>query len=129
MTRLRPLPVVCLLCLALGTPLRAQAPIAWEAIGRGPGGIGLSGRVADLAVTADELYAVGGFSAADGQIVNSVARWDGAAWHAVGGGAGGGAGYASTVLAAPGGDLYVAGSFTTAGGAPARGVARWDGAL
>ncbi|MCW5764481.1 MAG: hypothetical protein KIT68_00730 [Phycisphaeraceae bacterium] len=63
---------------------------------------------------------------------NFIARWDGAAWHALGTGLNG----PVNALAVydedgPGGAparLFVAGNFTTAGGATATRIARWDGA-
>jgi hypothetical protein len=73
---------------------------------------------------------VGGLFDQAGQLrVGSVARWDGAAWDALGGGVRAdqtfGQVFAMTRL---GTDLYVAGSFQTAGGAAANNIARWDGA-
>jgi hypothetical protein len=50
----------------------------------GPSGIGLNGSVFALTVSGDEwepgLYAGGTFTAADGEVVNRVARWDGSSW-------------------------------------------------
>ncbi len=53
-----------------------------------------------------------------------IARWDGAAWHALG------SGLNDTVyaIAVAGSNVYVGGSFTDAGGdANADHIARWDG--
>jgi len=63
--------------------------------------------------------------------VNNIAKWDGVAWYAVGGGT-------TPDTAAPiydmavfddgtGPALYVGGAFTTAGGVPVNNIARWDG--
>ncbi len=78
------------------------------------------------------LYAGGDFSSAGNQqplLVNSVARWDGRTWQALGSGLaktyGEGEVRALTVDAT--GTLYVGGQFVTAGGEPASSIARWDG--
>ncbi len=79
----------------------------------------------------DDLYVGGGFQTAGGAIIGTLARWDGSAWHDVGGGVGGVASPFVTALAcsdALGGDaLFAGGSFLTAGGASASNIARWDG--
>ncbi|MEX2081365.1 MAG: hypothetical protein WEC33_07085, partial [Dehalococcoidia bacterium] len=72
------------------------------------------------------LYAGGNFSMAGSTPANRVAKWDGAAWSALGPGVTeplfGGAVYA---LAAHGSSLVVGGFFDTAGGQPAQFIARW----
>lgn len=79
----------------------------------------------------DSLYAGGNFLTAGGESIPHLARWDGASWHAVGGGVGGVTSPFITALLrsdVSGADaLYVGGSFLDAGGAPASYVARWDG--
>ena len=106
----------------------------WSALGRGLGGDdpeSITDRV--LALGPDgSLYAGGNFTTAGGATVNGVARWDGAAWHAVGGGVSGnpGATFNFSVYALAfgrDGSLYVGGVFVTAGGVPASNIARWDG--
>jgi hypothetical protein len=73
------------------------------------------------------LYAGGYFLTAGGVPASNIAKWDGAAWSALG------SGVNSTVysLAAyddgTGPALYAGGSFTTAGGAQANYIAKWDG--
>jgi hypothetical protein len=52
-----------------------------------------------------------------------VARWDGAAWHALGGGMNG----TVYALAEYDGQIVAGGAFTSADGAPAASIARWDG--
>jgi trimeric autotransporter adhesin len=78
------------------------------------------------------LFAGGSFTTAGFQPANKIARWDGHAWSAVGGGVNNDGVFA--LLAADlDGDgagqpvLYVGGNFTMAGGAPANRIAQWDG--
>ncbi|MCR9243936.1 MAG: WD40 repeat domain-containing protein [bacterium] len=71
-----------------------------------------------------DLIAAGLFSIVDGVPANSIARWDGANWHPLGGGV---AGQVHAVEVMPNGHLIVGGSFTTAGGVSANRIARWDG--
>lgn len=78
--------------------------------------------------TGPALYVGGQFTTAGGVAATNIARWDGTAWSAVGGGVTG------TVFAmqvfddGSGPALFVSGSFTQAGGAPASRVAKWNGA-
>ena len=74
--------------------------------------------------TARELYAGGDFTTAGGASANYIAKWNGAAWSALGSGMDG----TSHALAVDGGgNLYAGGGFTTAGGVRHR-IAKWDGA-
>ncbi|MCC6675980.1 MAG: hypothetical protein IT436_02435 [Phycisphaerales bacterium] len=79
------------------------------------------------------LYAGGDFTTIGGAAISGIARWNGAAWEAVGAGINGrvhvlhvhdtdGAGPARPVLIA-------GGAFTEAGGLAARRIAEWDGAV
>ena len=76
------------------------------------------------------LYVGGYFTSAGGVPANSLARWDGTSWSAVGSGLEAG----SLVLALAGFDdgsgpaLYVGGYIHSAGGVPVNNIARWDGA-
>ncbi len=78
-----------------------------------------------------QLIAGGQFALAGGTPVNFIARWDGAAWHSVGGGVNGEVN--QIITWDPDGNgplgmqLVIAGNFTEAGGAPIAGIARWDG--
>ncbi|HEX6886163.1 MAG TPA: HYR domain-containing protein [Planctomycetota bacterium] len=75
------------------------------------------------------LYAGGRFSTMGGVSVNRIARWDGAAWSSLAGGANHWV-HALAVFDDGLGDgpvLYAAGPFTAIGGVPASHVARWDG--
>jgi hypothetical protein len=84
------------------------------------------------------LYVGGLFSGAGGAPANSIARWSGSAWSALGSGLSTGT-LPGDVRAlavfdadesAPGGQaLYAAGSFDTAGGSAAAGLASWNGSV
>lgn len=103
----------------------------WSKLDSGLGGGGgavPSAMVSGLAVSESSLYAGGNFTTltnSDGTVVtaNSIARWDGSRWTALGSGING----TVRALAVSGGDLYVGGIFAMAGGSPANCVARWDG--
>jgi hypothetical protein len=85
------------------------------------------------------LIVTGRFQRAGNLTVNSIAAWDGAAWHALGGGFANGAGVGSSARGnalvvhdldgsgpqAP--SLVAGGWFERAGGAVVRSLARWDG--
>lgn len=120
-----------------GTPAATVARwdgTQWSALGGGLGGDAPEYTIDRvLALGPDgSLYAGGSFTTAGGATANGVARWDGAAWHAVGGGVSGsmGASFTLAVYALAfgrDGSLYVGGQFVTAGGVSASSVARWDG--
>ncbi len=87
--------------------------------------LGTDDTIYALAVDADRyVYAGGEFAVAGGMRANHVARWDGTAWSALGGGMNGDV-HALVVDAA--GNLYAGGEFTTADGVDANHVAKWDG--
>ncbi|MBI5364877.1 MAG: hypothetical protein HZA53_16995 [Planctomycetes bacterium] len=102
---------------------------AWSSVGGGVSG----GFATVLALCAHDdgtgpaLYAGGAFAFAGGVPAANVARWNGNAWSAVGGGTN------DRVLAllacdlGTGPELYASGWFIQAGGAPANGIARWNG--
>jgi len=77
------------------------------------------------------LYAGGGFTTADGVLVNRIARWNGSVWSALSGPSGTGVSgsvFALTVLDdGTGPALYAGGGFTTAGGVTVNRIARWNG--
>ncbi|MCC6408601.1 MAG: hypothetical protein IT453_15670, partial [Planctomycetes bacterium] len=80
-----------------------------------------------------ELVAAGTFSEIDGLAVDGVARFDGTAWHALGGGLMRGSFHGFAYAAClhdfgAGPRLVVGGWFDTAGGVSASNVAVWDGA-
>lgn len=116
-------PILGLILLTLGAAeLQAQCQLTWQ-----PGTPiqAPSGRVMTLCNTAAGELVVGGrFLEAGPQIVNRIARWDGAAWHALGVGVDD---QVNAVVQLPNGDLIAAGKFLHAGGVAANHVARWDG--
>lgn len=80
----------------------------------------------------EQLVAGGLFDVAGGVTVNGVARWDGATWHALGGGIGATAAVYALTAWDPDGSgpasaaLVAGGWFATADGATVNHVARWD---
>ncbi|MFK7740506.1 MAG: hypothetical protein AB8H80_09280 [Planctomycetota bacterium] len=91
-----------------------------------------NGGVNRTIVTASgDLIVVGSFTRVGATSARGIARFDGASWSPLGGGADGNV---SDVLEAPNGDLFVSGTFGSvgdsslpAGPIPAGAVARWDG--
>ncbi|MCX6922867.1 MAG: hypothetical protein NT154_06600, partial [Verrucomicrobia bacterium] len=69
-----------------------------------------------LATSGTNLYAGGWFTTAGGAGANSIAKWDGSAWSALGSGMGGTDSPHVYALAGSGTDLYAGGDFLTAGG-------------
>jgi trimeric autotransporter adhesin len=86
---------------------------------------GLNSNVLTMAALGTNLYVGGFFTVADFAPASHIAMWDGANWHAVGGGVVGN-GFVSA-LTTNGNDLYAAGSFTNMGGVSANHIAKWDG--
>ncbi|MCX5652845.1 MAG: hypothetical protein NTU45_15865 [Planctomycetota bacterium] len=105
----------------------------WDGASWSPVGSGMSngGSVKRLAVydsgSGPQLYAAGVFSTAGGVPANGLARWNGAAWSAVGW-AGGTINALLVHDDGAGPMLYAGGSFTSTGSVPANGIARWNGA-
>jgi trimeric autotransporter adhesin len=119
-----------------GAPANAIA--TWDGAVWSPLGGGLTGafvRAAAFAVFDDgsgpALHVGGFFAAAGGLAAESVAKWDGATWSALGAGVSGGIlpdVWALAVFDDGGGPaLYAGGGFTTAGRTPVDGIARWNG--
>ncbi|MFO0826591.1 MAG: hypothetical protein U0572_00435 [Phycisphaerales bacterium] len=83
--------------------------------------------------TGPALYAGGAFTIAGGVAANSVAKWNGSSWSALGSGMSGGllpSVYALTTFddgAGGGPALYAGGGFTVAGGVLANRIAKWNG--
>jgi trimeric autotransporter adhesin len=98
---------------------------AWSALGSG-----VDIDVAAIAVGSDGIYVGGRFSTAGGSTASRIARWDGAAWHALIMSTGLVEGVDSNVygVAADGQSVFLVGFFLTAGGMDANRVAWWDGA-
>lgn len=86
--------------------------------------VGTDGAIHAIAVDANNhLVIAGNFSKVDATAAQSIARWDGTAWHPYG------AGIAGTVLALTldaSGELIAGGSFSSAGAVSTDNVARWD---
>ncbi|MBI3175949.1 MAG: S-layer homology domain-containing protein [Chloroflexi bacterium] len=103
----------------------------WHALTTGAGGP-LNNSVTALEALGTDLYVGGNFTDANGiPEADYLARWDGAAWSALGNSGAGVGALNNSVLALEvlGTDLYAGGSFTDAGGVPqADYVARFNGA-
>ncbi|MCG8463068.1 MAG: hypothetical protein MI919_42845, partial [Holophagales bacterium] len=146
--RSRPGPLLAVLLVSalgllgsLGTPCSAgaQRAEAWPPAEKNQGctwqsgffSNGISGSVFDSAVYDDgsgpALYVGGDFVSADDTLVNSVARWDGQRWSALGSGLNGTAEALAVYDDGSGPALYVGGIFTVAGGVNRSHIARWDG--
>ncbi len=99
----------------------------WDSLGTGVYNTNGFSEVFALAVSGSNVYMGGNFTTVDDVPANSIARWDGTAWHPLGAGIRGQ--YSQTVraLAATGSTVYAAGSFTTAGDVATTNVAKWDG--
>jgi hypothetical protein len=101
---------------------------SWSALGSG-----LTARLSVLAVNAlavsgSDLYAGGTFTAAVGSNGNSIAKWNGNNWSALGSGISRSPGIPIVYgLAVSGSDLYAGGTFTTAGDSNVNSIAKWDG--
>jgi hypothetical protein len=102
----------------------------WSAVGGGltATGTGFPAIAEELFVASDgadglSLYVGGLFTAAGGQPINHIARWDGTTWHPLGTGLE----WAAFGLDMRDGLLHVGGNFTTAGGVAVNGLATWDG--
>jgi hypothetical protein len=104
---------------------------SWSALGTGVNGI-----VRALSVYDDgfgggpALYAAGLFDLAGGVAANSIAKWDGMSWSALGSGLNDYAFALGVFDDGLGGGpaLHAAGQFTTAGGVTVNSIAKWDGA-
>jgi len=110
---------------------------AWSALGSGVDG-GVSAIVATDApqLGGPSLFVGGYYPSASGLSTNSIARWDGSTWHALGGGvafSGSYGGVSALIVwddpSSPAGpELFVGGGFDAAGGVSTNWAARWDGA-
>jgi trimeric autotransporter adhesin len=100
---------------------------SWSALGQSPNdGVDTSGWVASLTRIGSDLYVGGHFaSAGPGIPVGNIARWDGSAWHDLGGGTS--ANDDVYTMANDGASVYAAGYIYGAGGSTAHFIARWDG--
>jgi len=87
--------------------------------------LGVSGYVRAIAVSGNDVYVGGLFSAAGSVAAQNIARWNSAtgAWAALGTGVSG----TVRAIAVSGNDIYVGGLFAAAGGVSAQNIARWNG--
>jgi hypothetical protein len=93
----------------------------WLSVG---GGINPNGRVYELEIYNNELYAAGLFSFT-ALNTTSIARWNDSTWNEVGPGGIAGAVYSLGIFD---NELYAGGPyFTEAGGVPVHHIAKWDG--
>ncbi len=75
-----------------------------------------------------DVIVAGSFLQVGGVPASGIARWDGAAWQALGSGIVGiFLPIVDAVAVLPDGDLVVGGLFSSAGGTPAANIARWNG--
>src|SRR2546422_1350956 len=75
--------------------------------------------VSALAVSGSGVYAGGAFTTAGGSAANSIAKWNGSSWSALGSGMGGVTYPEVYAPAGLGSDLYAGGGVTAAAGGPA----------
>jgi hypothetical protein len=95
----------------------------WQLVGT-PAHLGAS-EIRTIAFAPNGDVWVGGvFTTMNGVLADSLARWDGTAWSAVGQGV---SGRVLAIAFAANGDAVVGGQFLAAGGTPANNVARWNG--
>jgi trimeric autotransporter adhesin len=107
---------------------------AWSALGEGirsidwDGNFDTDGTVYTLALRGTNLYAGGRFSAAGMVEANSIARWNGTAWSALGTGLGDEFGVGDVyAIAFIGSTVFAGGEFISAGGEEANNIAAWNG--
>lgn len=104
---------------------------SWSMVGDGMGDF--SGLVSVLALEAFDdgagpaLYAGGIFDSADGNPASYIARWDGSAWHPVGGGLDEPVWDLHVFDDGGGPALFAGGTFFHAGGVESPAIAKWDG--
>lgn len=100
--------------------------VNWQNLGKGVRSGTNATQVYETMVYNNELYAVGNFDSCGTVACNSLAKWDGSNWFAIG----------ASVLTPSlplfaikifNNELYVAGTFTSIGGVTANNIAKWDG--
>ncbi len=99
---------------------------AWAPLGSGVTISGSLGTVRSIAVdpVSGDVYVAGAFNTAGGIRANSVARWDGSQWHAVGAGV---TGTVKKVLVQNNRVYLVGGFWSASGNFPTTSLAVWDG--
>lgn len=113
--------ITSLILLMLFVKHNAQAQV-YESLGSG-----LDSNVYCLAVYNNELYAGGMFTTAGGASASYIAKWNGSAWSAVGGGVTGGSFPNIYSMVVFNNELYVGGGFNNVGGIYVDGIAKWNG--
>lgn len=119
---------VLLASVAMSAGAIAQCQPQWQAFGEG-----MNNLVNSLVVMPNgDMVAGGRFTTAGGVPANSIARWDGSNWSALGsgmtaGGSGGSVPAVFSLAVLTNGDVVAGGDFTKAGGVSADYIARWDG--
>ncbi|MES2597406.1 MAG: immunoglobulin domain-containing protein [Verrucomicrobiota bacterium] len=97
---------------------------SWHKLGEGVNGV-----VYKVLAVGTDVYVTGTFTAAGTALAKNIAKWDGAAWSALG------SGLSDGVFGSPAegadliwfdGQLYVTGNFIRAGGVTVNHIARWD---
>src|SRR5262245_12861084 len=78
-------------------------------------------------MSGSDVYVGGIFTMAGGHEANSIAKWNGSGWSALGSGISGVDYPTVFALVVSGSDLYAGGRFTMAGGSLAKGIAKWNG--
>jgi hypothetical protein len=113
-------------CLAKWDP----QSFSWSALGGGVSNPNFFPLVTVIALNSNNLYAGGNFTNAGGVLVNSIAKWDGTNWSALGSGVSLNNGDNPVVYSIAfdtDNNLYIGGLFDNAGGVPVNNVAKWDG--
>jgi hypothetical protein len=97
---------------------------SWSALGSGLAITSSLERVPLVVLPNGDLVAGSYFAMAGGVSANSIARWNGTNWSALGSGMNS---RVRSLTKLPNGDLVAGGEFTTAGGVNANRIARWNG--
>jgi len=105
---------------------------AWSALGDGfTDSFGILGYIYSLVLdTSNNLYAGGNFKKSGTTICNSIAKWNGTAWSALGSGftdAGGSPGQIYSLALDTSNNLYAGGGFKYSGSTIYNSIARWNG--
>ncbi|MCB9879227.1 MAG: hypothetical protein H6835_16650 [Planctomycetes bacterium] len=125
MSRSRPLSLSLLsttLAALLATAAHAQCDLDWQPGSGVPGPFGTV--YASARLPGGDLIVGGNFGLAGDVRANSIARYDGTRWSAIGSGIDG---IVRCMTTLPNGDVVIGGSFQHADGVPAAGVVRFDG--
>ncbi|HOB33454.1 MAG TPA: hypothetical protein PKH32_11295, partial [Verrucomicrobiota bacterium] len=112
---------------AIANSIACWDGMRWQTLGSGVASGAIVGQVHAIAVHGENVYAGGVFTSAGGISAANVARWDGQAWSALGGGLTGFAAVVRALAVDANGNLYAAGFFNSAGGVSVSGIAKWNG--